>query len=721
MKRRDVFVAVITALVAGAIVMLPTFAVVGGISVDALIGLRHVTMGPLHAPDQSPTVVVAIDEETYRRPPFQNLPKVMWTKQIARVLNAVIDGGATVAGFDLIFPTSVERFLRGFDRDFLIALRKVGKSNKIVLAKVQHQVKPISPFPGYSFAVGHQKNIRTANAFEDPDGVIRRLSLIFRSEVRTQDGEVRDRLDPSLALELAARGAGARPRLDGKGGVSLGGYTIPMTGAGTGADGKTMLVNFNGGAGAIPTYSLADLLACDEAGKSQYFRQHFAGKIVLFGAVLDVEDRKLTSKRFATGPEGGNQPKRCALPVMDNLFRADLVRDTIPGVYVHAAAVNNLLQQDALREVGPKLRYLAIFAIALITAAAVMLTSPMLAALATLVCAVIWVAVSVGALQNGLVLPMLSALMAASITFVALVGYRFAVADKDKRYLRQSFSLYLPPAVVDRLVDSNVSPALGGETRELSAFFSDIKGFTSISEGLTPEELVRFLNQYLSAVTEIIEAQGGFVDKYIGDAVVGVFGAPLDDPDHARHAVTAALECQQTLAGMQQDFGLPGNPPVGTRIGICTGEMLVGNIGSGRRFNYTIMGDAANLASRLEGANKAYGTGILIGERSAQLCNGAIVCREVDLVRVVGRETPERIFEPVCRQESVTDAVRDRLAQFAEALVDFREQRFGEAENKFKKMQDEDPVARVYLDRVRVLAVNPPPSGSDGITDLIEK
>jgi adenylate cyclase len=341
--------------------------------------------------------------------------------------------------------------------------------------------------------------------------------------------------------------------------------------------------------------------------------------------------------------------------------------------------------------------------------------------MASLAVGVIWAAVSVGALQIGLVLPMLLALGAASVSFVALVGYRFAVADKDKRYLRRSFSLYLPPSVVDRLVESNAPPALGGETRELSAFFSDIAGFTAISEGLRPDELVEFLNTYLSAVTDTIEAHGGFVDKYIGDAVVGVFGAPLDDPDHARHAIAAALACQKRLAGMQHEFGLPGDPPVGTRIGICSGDMLVGNIGSGRRFNYTIMGDAANLASRLEGANKIYGTTILVSQRSADLCGESMVFREIDRVRVVGRETPERLFEPVGAADDITDATRDRLARFAAALADYRAGRFGDAGDKFAALADADPVARVYLDRIGEFAAMPPPPEWDGVTRLDEK
>ena len=182
------------------------------------------------------------------------------------------------------------------------------------------------------------------------------------------------------------------------------------------------------------------------------------------------------------------------------------------------------------------------------------------------------------------------------------------IADKDKRTLHKSFGLYLPPALVDRLADSNTMPALGGETQELTVFFPDIEGFTALSEGLSPQQLVAFLNAYFTVMSDAIEDHGGIIDKYIGDAVVGIFGAPLADPDHARHAVEAALDCQNRLAEVQKTFDFPDATPVHTRIGINSGEMVVGNIGSRRRFNYTVIGDAVNLASRLEGANKHYGT-----------------------------------------------------------------------------------------------------------------
>ena len=154
-----------------------------GLSVDTLFLLRDTGFGARHKPQSSPTVVIAIDEETYRRPPFQSLPKVMWSNEIATVLDAVLAGGAKVIGFDVVFPTSIEPKLRGFDRKMLIALRKASRAGKMVLGKVQHQHKPISPFAGYSFAVGHQRNIRPLNMIEDDDGVLRRLPLFFAARI----------------------------------------------------------------------------------------------------------------------------------------------------------------------------------------------------------------------------------------------------------------------------------------------------------------------------------------------------------------------------------------------------------------------------------------------------------------------------------------------------------------------------------------------------------
>jgi len=676
-----------------------------GLSVDTLFWLRDTAFGPRHDPQASPTAVIALDEETYRRPPFRSLPNVMWSGQIARVIDAMLDAGARLLAFDVVFPTSVEKAIPGHDRPLLLALRRASRDGRIVLGKVQHQVKPISPFPGYSFAVGHQRNIRPLNVLEDADGVIRRVPLFFRSE----DLKRGERLEPSMALEIASRMAGEKPARQPDGTVRFRGRPVP-------ARNGSMLVNFDGGAGWIPAYSLVDLYACAEKGDTAFFRRHFAGKAVLLGAVLDSGDRKLTSRRFINRPEGANPAPRCAVAPMKGIYRPDLTRDSIPGVFIHASAVNTLLWGETLSEPAPGMRAAIVLAITALAAIPAFMLSAVPGAIVVLAGSVLWGAAATAAFQGGMALPLFQPVIASLIALGGILGFRFAVADKDKRYLRQAFGLYLPGPVVDRLVESAAPPALGGETRQLTVLFSDIKGFTGIAEGLGPEAVVAFLNRYLSVMSDTIESHGGFVDKYIGDAVVAVFGAPLNDPDHARHAVEAALACQRNLDTARGSLGLTGAQHVETRIGINSGDMLVGNIGSSRRFNYTVMGDAVNLASRLEGANKVYGTSVLVSEETRQLCGAAPAFREIDRIRVLGREQPVTVYQPLDGAE-----LNGAAETFAAALAAFRAGRFEDAARGFGEAAAAgDSAAEPFLERLAAIGANPP-RGWDGITDLDSK
>ena len=706
MRRRDLAVALVVAAAANAVVSLGAFDRVRGLSADIVFWGRYQAFGPRHDPASSPTVVVAIDEETYRRPPFQSLPNVMWTPQFARVMRAVLAGGAKVVGFDLILPTSVERFVPGFDRDYLIALRDAARDGKVVLGKVQHQMKPISPFPGYSFAVGHQRNIRALNAVEDGDGVIRRLPLWFR----TADPDGKERLEPSMALELAARWIGKPPAIGEDGKVRLAGRTVAAD-----ADGSTT-IDFDGGPGAIPTYSLADMFACAEAGRDDYFRRQFAGRAVLFGVVLDVEDRKLTSQRLMTGPDGVSMPPRCIVPPMQGLYRTDLRRDTIPGVYVAASAVNDLIRGDGIRSPGGIADRGIAALLTLLAGFAVLSMSPLRGAALLLAGAALWAIGTVVALDHAVLLPLLDPLVAIVVAIAALFGYRFAVADRDKAFLRRAFSLYLPAPEVERLAESAVPPSLGGEVRELTVLVSDVEGFSAIAEGLAPPELVARLNSYLALVTEAVEANGGFVDKYTGDGVIAVFGAPIADPDHARHAVEAALAIQRATAPDGAADGLAFR----TRIGINSGEMLVGNIGGRRRFNYTVIGDAVNLAARIEGANKAFATRTLASERTRALCGDAWAFRAIDCVRVVGRAQPVELFEPVGAAAGLGTEERGRLAAWEAALELLRERRFAEAAACFDRLAPGDAVAAGRAAFARRLAGDPA-AGWDGVSDLDRK
>jgi adenylate cyclase len=688
-RLRAAFAAFVIALAASLVVVSPLLDPLRGLSIDILTALRWRIFGNAHPPDTS-AVVVAVDEETFRTPPFEGTPTVTWTREIAQVLTAIIEGGAKVVGFDIVLPTSIEQStvpfgdttlgerVRGFDRDYLRALALGARAGKVVLGQVQHQDRPLLPSPGQRAAVGFGRNIRPLNVHSDADDVIRRVPMRF--EV---DGESM----PSMAAELVARAS--EPPSDPE--------RLPRPVP------DMLTLNFQGGADDIPTYSLADLYACAAKGDRNFFKRNFEGKIVLIGTLLDVEDRKITSKRFATAPEGA-RAERCALatPVAGQKF----ARDSIAGVYIHATAANNLLRNDGLIEFGRIGDALASFALAALAAVAALVFAPISAAAATIVLAIIWIAAATVAFRHALVFPLIEPLLAAIAALGATIGYRFVIADKGKRLLRQSFALYLAPAVIEKMLSSNKPPALGGEMRNVTVYFSDIADFSSIAEKISPTELVATMNDYLSTMTDVIEAHGGFVDKYIGDAIVAVFGAPLDDPHHAGNAVRAALRCAASLGTLDRVRSAFG--PVRQRIGLNSGEALVGNIGSRRRFNYTAMGDVVNLAARLEGANRLYGTTIIASEATEALTGNAFVWRELDAIRVKGRTEVVRIFEPLGVAGEVAPHALSRAQGYGEGLARYRARDFAAAAEQFARIAGEDPPAALFLARVRQLAQQPP-------------
>lgn len=693
-------------MVASALVLAPPLDRFRGLSIDILTWLRWRFYERTHPAPESRSVVVALDEDTYRTPPFAGTPAITWTRQIGEVLTAVLDGGATVVGFDIVFPTSIEQSdipfgdgtlgarLRGFDRDFLRALALGARDGKVVLGEAQHRDFPIMPSPGQRIAVGQKANIRSLNVYNDPDDIVRRIPLHV-----VIDGE----FVPSMAVELAARALGASPD-------TLSGSRIPSHVA------DTMALNFRGGADAIPTYSLADLYACSEKGDRDFFRQHFSGKVVLVGTLLDVEDRQVTSKRFATTPENPNSP-RCVLPQPppSTVF----ARDSTPGVYTHATAVNNLIGGDALIEVGRLGRGAIALAFAAITAAAT-LTLPLVAAVpAYLVAAIAWTIGAVALFTSSpLALPLLEPWLAGIVSVGATTGFRFLVADKDRRFLRKSFALYLAPSVIEKMVAANKPPALGGETRNVTIFFSDLAGFSSISEALAPPDLVHFMNEYLSAMTDIIQEQGGFVDKYIGDAIVAVFGAPVDDPDHAQNAIVAALRCRDRLHRLNREPAEWQRFTLRQRIGLNTGDALVGNIGSHQRFNYTVMGDTVNVASRLEGANKYFGTTIVAAKSTFERAAAGFAWRELDSIRVQGRDEPVGIYEPLARHGEDTPEQKVIAAAYRHALACWRRRDFAGCIEALAPIAAADPPSALLLQRAKTFRMHPPAPDWDAVNTL---
>jgi class 3 adenylate cyclase len=704
-RLRDADAALVIAVLAGLLILAPPLDRLHGLSIDLLTALRWRVFGNMHEPQASPAVVVALDEETYRTQPFVGTPAITWTPEIGQVLSAIIAGGAKVVGFDIVFPTSIEQSeipfgdgtlggrLRGFDRDFLRALALGAHAGKVVLGEAQHRDFPIMPAPGQRIAVGQGDNIRSLNVYNDPDDVVRRIPLSV---------VIDDTPQPSMAVELAARALGTAP-------MTISGYRIAP------AVPDTIALNFDGGSEAIPTFSLADLRACNEKGDGEFFRRYFDGKVVLIATVLDVEDRQVTSKRFATAPENPVGP-RCALPAPppSTVF----ARDSIPGVYTHATAVNNLIRGDALIELGRLGRVVISIALAMLTAGAVMALPLFSAALVYIVAVGVWTSGATLAFTHALSLPLIEPVLAGLVSLGAATGFRFLVADKDRRFLRKSFALYLAPAVIEKMVAANKPPALGGETRNVTVFFSDLAGFSSISEALAPPDLVKFMNEYLSAMTDIIQEYGGFVDKYIGDAIVAIFGAPLDDADHAANAVNAALHCRERLDKLNRDPTEWQRFSLRQRIGLNSGDALVGNIGSRQRFNYTVMGDTVNVASRLEGANKYFGTSIMAAKSTFDRAAASFAWRQLDTIRVQGRDEPISIYEPLARHGQETPEQKVLAAAYRYALACWRARDFAGCIAALAPVAGADPASAILLQRAKKLLAHPPAHDWDAVNTL---
>ena len=320
-------------------------------------------------------------------------------------------------------------------------------------------------------------------------------------------------------------------------------------------------------------------------------------------------------------------------------------------------------------------------------------------------------------------LDILYPLLALFIVYGGIAFYKYAVESGERRFIKKAFGHYVSPEVVNQIIADPSKLELGGQEKVLTAFFTDIKGFSSFSEKMTPHDLVELLNEYLSEMTDVVRHNQGTLDKYIGDAIVAFFGAPLDDEQHALNACMAAIESQKRLVDLRAKWKERGLPPIEVRIGVNTGQMLVGNMGSKDTFNYTMMGDEVNLAARLEGVNKQYGTDICISESTLAAANGDFEVRELDLVRVVGRETPVRIFELMALKGELSPEREKLRAQFTQALEIYRAQKWEEASELFIKIhkQYDDTAAIYYARRCRRFLEVPPGTDWDGVFSITMK
>jgi adenylate cyclase len=312
--------------------------------------------------------------------------------------------------------------------------------------------------------------------------------------------------------------------------------------------------------------------------------------------------------------------------------------------------------------------------------------------------------------------------MSAVVAVLVGGGFRYLVLERSAREMRSMFSSYMSPKLVARLEKDPEAAKIGGDNKEVTVLFTDIKGFTTFSEAHPPQEVVSRLNEYLGAMVQVIEHHDGTIDKFIGDGIMAYWGAPLTQPDHAKLAINCIKAIDARMKELRAKWLAGGVEPFTIRGGIQSGEVVAGNVGlAGKKMEYTVIGDTVNQAARLEGTAKYYGVIYLVGEDTYQRTREFCRYREVDKIRVVGKQLPVRIFEPLEGLSRLDVATAQR---FEAALVFYRAREWAKAMAEFKAVLDvesEDKPSKIYVERCEYFMQNPPAQGWDGVFNRAEK
>ncbi len=395
------------------------------------------------------------------------------------------------------------------------------------------------------------------------------------------------------------------------------------------------------------------------------------------------------------------------------------VGQVYPGVETHASIVSGFLDNSIKRR--PKdeedTKILMLLVIGLPLAFALVKLDSLWSTATVVVTAGSLLAFNMYWWGQNLVLPIGVPMVMIGSLYLLNMAYGFFIEGRSKRQITGIFGTYVPKELVAEMAKNPDNYSTKGESRDMTVLFSDIRSFTTISEGLSPTELTAMMNDYLTEMTKVIQADRGTIDKYIGDAIMAFWGAPLLDQQHAEHALASALAMQKRVKELGPNYTKRGWPKLEIGVGLNCGVMNVGDMGSSFRRAYTVLGDAVNLASRLEGLTKEYGVGILVSENIVRTVSN-VVYRELDCVRVKGKLEPISIYEPVGLHAEVSSQVVDEIGEFQRALRRYRAQKWDEAESLLTALSQADPtrkVYRVYLNRVADLRNHPPGANWDGV------
>jgi adenylate cyclase len=503
----------------------------------------------------------------------------------------------------------------------------------------------------------------------DKDGIYRKATVAAMF-----DG----RLMPSLGLGAYLAAYPSTTLRVGSGGMTIADRIIPLS-----TDGEAIL-RFSGPAGSFRSFSAAAVIQSElrlRSGQRPTIEDPgaFRDKFVLFGftapGLFDLRP---------TPVDGITPGVEIQATILDNLLSGRFIRQCPTGVWVAAALGMTLAAGMAGSVFSSPIGHVLV--------SLVFLAGPVIAAL--------------GGYFTGWSLPLVAPEIAVATTLFLVFVINYATEGRQKRFIQGAFKQYLSPAVIDQLILHPERLRLGGERRVLSIFFSDLEGFTTISEKLDPEALTTLLNEYLSAMTDIVHEEAGTVDKFEGDAIIAFWNAPIEVIDHPLRVVRTALRCQERLALLNPQFQKRAGRDLLMRIGIHTGSAVVGNMGSHSRFDYTMLGDSVNLAARLEGANKAFGTYLMISEATRQGIGSAFPVREIARLAVVGRKESITVYEPML--PNAYEKNKAVLEIFDQGLRLFYAGRFPEAENMFASIEDQDAPAARYLAKCRHYMASPP-------------
>ncbi len=736
-KRKDWLARLIISLAIASLVIIVSQSVFFTVGPVEQFRLNHIderfqNRGAINIKDTANVIILEITQETHYAIP-ETWP---WPRSVlAKVIRNLNKAGVKAIGIDLVM-SSADRFSPQNDSDLVDAIREFGNvvlggtiehiSGSVSVTQTNEGVNIQQSSVGYEIKKTDENynniyykadsSIGIVNVVADNDGVIRRYIPIDISP----GGERVPKfglavLNKYLDLE---RDHTVTTESDD---FILKNIHIPKY------DNISMLINYFGPDRTFPYFNLINVL-----DDSEYFTKEeidyeaeintwddpdygllysgiFKDKIVLIGSTMP-EDKDMFPISFSRGEKKG-----------DNLLY---------GVEIHANAIQNILSRSFIY-VQPQ--YQEILTIIFFTFLAFFISS-------FLKEIKVGKGFLVEALNFFLILGLLfllrwisfylfdnynylfrytSSTLSIILGYFGSTAYYFIAERKQKTMIKGMFTQYVSSTFVEELVADPEKLKLGGEKKELSVFFSDIAGFSTFSETKTPEDLINFLNEYLSEMTKIVFDNNGTLDKYLGDAVMAFWGAPVPQPNHPYLACKSALLMQNRLKELQVKWKMEGETIIEARMGINTGEMVVGNVGGSQRFDYTVIGDNVNLSSRLEGVNKEYGTFILISDSTYEHVKNDFITREIDSIIVKGKTKPVNIYELIgFAGEELPSEKTNSLKIYSEALQLYREKQFSGAADKFTKVLELVPTDRasaVFVNRCKLLNENPPPEEWDGV------